>query len=137
MAAAELSMSTLRAAADRAFPVARGTVVYADRAVRDAGTLQVGAASVAVTAPSVLVFRDELPGANWMHPCSYAVVDVASGDVVYRAPADRPPVFGLLPSTWVVVSDPDEMADLLPPSQLDTGERHGEQRTDSRAAGDP
>jgi hypothetical protein len=37
-------------------------------------------------------------------------------DVVATVAADRPPVFGLLPETWVVVSDPDGRADLLRPS---------------------
>jgi hypothetical protein len=117
--AAEVSLAAIRAAADHAFPPERGAVVYADRVPRGPGPVQVGGEQLILAAPHVLVFRDEQPGANWMHACAYALVDVADGTVTHRAPSDRPPVFGLLPSTWVVASDPDGSADLVPPADAD------------------
>jgi hypothetical protein len=98
--------------AGAAFPEAAGTVVYADRAVRPAGEVQLGDGSVVTDVACVVVFRDEMPGANWMHPCSYALVDPESRAVVAVRVADRPPVFGRLPESWIVVSDPDQRADL-------------------------
>jgi hypothetical protein len=88
-------------------------VVYADRQPRPAGDVEVGPHTVRTDQPTVLVFRDEMPGANWMHPCTYALVSIDTGDVVASATADRPPVFGRLPDTWLVVDDPSGRADLL------------------------
>jgi hypothetical protein len=93
-----------------------GAVVYADREPRAAGPVQIGAETIQAAGPAVLVFRDEMPGANWMHPCTYALIDVATRDVVATVHADRPPVFGHLPETWVVASDPDGRADLIKPT---------------------
>ncbi|WP_028645625.1 hypothetical protein [Nocardioides sp. URHA0020] len=102
------------AAALQALGVRRGAVVYVDRAVREAGVVALGAESHRVTGPSLLVFRDEMPGANWMHPCTYALVDLDSGELLRTVPSDRPPAFGRLPDTWVVAADPDGIADLAP-----------------------
>jgi hypothetical protein len=102
----ELAESEVRACAEAAYAVEPGMVVYADRQPRLPG-------------PAVLVFRDEQPGANWMHPCSYALVAVDGRVVLERRVADRPPVFGRLPSSWVVVSDPDGLADLVPDSPFE------------------
>ncbi|SRR6266545_7152289 len=90
-----------------------GTVVYADRMPRPPGPVAVGAETVQAEHPALLVFRDEMPGANWMHPSTYALVDLVTHDVLARVSADRPPVFGLLPATWIVVSDPEGRADLV------------------------
>jgi hypothetical protein len=56
-----------------------------------------------------------MPGANWMHPCTYALVDLDSGELLLTVASDRPPVFGRLPDTWVVAADPDGLADLVSP----------------------
>ena len=101
-------------AARRALDASTG-VVYVDRLVRQAGTVQLGAESHEVEGPSLLVFRDEMPGANWMHPCTYALVGLDSGELLLTVASDRPPAFGRLPDTWVVAADPDAIADLLPP----------------------
>ena len=94
---------------------AEGTaVVYADRALRQPGEVLVGTRSVALDRPALLIFRDEMPGANWMHPCTYALVDARSGDIVVTVAADRPPVFGRLPDSWVVAVDLEGRADLAP-----------------------
>ena len=108
----ELDRKTVASCAAAAFPAEPGVVVYADRQPRQAGTVQVGTHTVTITTTAVLIFRDEQPGANWMHRCSYALVAVAGRQVLARVAADRPPVFGTLPSSWIVVSDPDGMADL-------------------------
>jgi hypothetical protein len=107
--------SVARVLAVRALGDEPGTVVYVDRVPRDPGPVSMGAEDVRIDRPALLVFRDEMPGANWMHPCSYALVDLATGDVVARASGDRPPRFGHLPDTWVVAGDPDGRADLVPP----------------------
>ncbi|HEY2560062.1 MAG TPA: hypothetical protein VGI48_10180, partial [Caldimonas sp.] len=57
-------------------------VVYVDRAVREPGEVVVGPRTFSLTRPALLVFRDEMPGANWMHPCTYALVDAQSGEAV-------------------------------------------------------
>jgi hypothetical protein len=89
-------------------------VVYVDRAVREPGDVVVGSRTFSLTRPALMVFRDEMPGANWMHPCTYALVDAQTGESVLTVPADRPPVFGRLPETWVVAVDPQGRADLAP-----------------------
>jgi hypothetical protein len=101
-------------AAARAFGAPEGAVVYVDRAVREPGTVTVGAESHEIQGPSLLVFRDEMPGANWMHPCTYALVDLDSSRLLLTVPSDRPPAFGRLPESWVVAADPDGIADLAP-----------------------
>jgi len=90
-------------------------VVYVDREVREAGNVSLGETSRQTRGPSLLVFCDQAPGANWMHPCAYALVDLGSGDVLSLVPSDRPPSFGRLPDTWVVAADPNGLADLASP----------------------
>ena len=41
-------------------------VVYVDRAVREPGDVVVGPRTFSLTRPALMVFRDEMPGANWM-----------------------------------------------------------------------
>jgi len=89
-------------------------VVSVDRAVREPGDVVVGPRTFSLTRPALMVFRDEMPGANWMHRCIYALVDAQTGESVLTVPADRPPVFGRLPETWVVAVDPQGRADLAP-----------------------
>ena len=101
------------AMAARVLGVSVGSVVYVDRAVHEAGDVVIGAESHRVEGRSLLVFRDEMPGANWMHPCTYALVDIDSGELLLTVSSDRPPAFGRLPETWVVAADPDGVADLV------------------------
>jgi hypothetical protein len=102
-----------RVLGDVAFPAEPGTVVYVDRAPRAQGEVEVAGSRVNAQHACLLVFRDEMPGANWMHPCAYALVDIDTRNVLARVPTDRPPVFGHLPETWVVASDPGGQADLI------------------------
>ena len=110
-----LDIPTVRALAGSALESRPGSVVYADREPRAPGTLTLGGEIVSAEHPTLLVFRDEMPGANWMHPVTYALVDLTTHAVVIRVASDRPPVFGLLPDNWVVVSDPGQRADLVRP----------------------
>ncbi len=102
-------------AAVRAFGAAEGVVVYVDRAVREAGAVSLGSESHQIRGRSLLVFRDQMPQANWMHPCTYALLDLDSGELLLTVDSDRPPAYGRLPETWVVAADPDGIADLVPP----------------------
>jgi len=110
-----VDLEVARELALTAFPEEAGTVVYVDRAPREPGTVTVGGDEVRIERPALVAFRDEMPGANWMHPCSYALVDLETRDVVATIESDRPPHFGLLPDDWVVAADPEGRADLVPP----------------------
>jgi hypothetical protein len=110
-----VDVSVARALGAGAFDEQTGSVVYVDRLPRTPGQVTLGTDEVRLDRPALLVFRDEAPGANWMHPCSYALVDLETGGVVVRTSGDRPPRFGHLPDTWVVAADPDGRADLVPP----------------------
>jgi hypothetical protein len=112
---APLDPATVRGIVDGAFPGSAGTAVYADRVPRGPGLVAIGGAEHRLTDAAILAFRDDMPGANWMHPCTYALVDIATGALLTTAASDRPPVFGDLPDTWLVVSAPDGIADLIPP----------------------
>ena len=101
-------------AALRAVGPSGGDVVYVDREVREAGTVDLGGEQRRLERPALLVFRDQMPGANWMHPCTYALVDLESGELLATVASDRPPVFGPLPDSWVVAADPNGLADLVP-----------------------
>ena len=102
------STTRARRLARAALEAPHGTAVYVDRAPRGPGTVTLGAQGVHLDRPALLVFRDEAPGANWMHPCTYALVDLETGEVVMRTPADRPPQFGPWPDSWVAALDPKE-----------------------------
>lgn len=73
--------------------------VYLNTDERQPGVLQVGAASVDVAAPYLLVFIDDKPGANWAHACRYLVLDLTTGTTTSIA-AEMPPVHGPLSSSW-------------------------------------
>jgi hypothetical protein len=96
-----------------AVPEQPGAVLYADRAVRGPGPVPLGADQRDISERCVLAFRDDMPGANWMHPCAYVLVSVATRSIVATVESDRPPTFGRLPDSWTVVSDPEGRADLI------------------------
>jgi hypothetical protein len=108
----ELPPAAIRATVSQAVPETGG-VVYASTTPRGPGAVDVGGETVPVDRPAILVFHDEMPGANWMHPCSYTLVDASDGTVIARVASDRPPTFGRLTTDWIVVSDPDGLADLI------------------------
>jgi len=94
------------------------SVAYLDEQVHPAGKAMCGAHEVQSDHAYVLAFVDQQPGANWMHPCRYLLIDPASRHVI-AIPSDRPPLFGVLPPTWRVVWRPPGLADwrLLPMSR--------------------
>jgi hypothetical protein len=108
-----LDPSTAKDLAGIAFEHQPGTAVYADREPHGPGPVDVGGQALSAEHPVLLVFRDEMPGANWMHPCTYAAVDLVTRSVVARVPSDRPPAFGSLSASWLVADDPDGRADLV------------------------
>ncbi len=81
------------------------SVVYLDRRPLPAGRNVIGKKEADLKEPRFVAFVDERPGANWSHPCRYLTIDPVTRDVEV-IPADAPPVFGLLPSTWRVVWRP-------------------------------
>jgi hypothetical protein len=91
------------------------SVVYIDRRLRAPGEDEVGGQDIEPEYPYLVGFIDQKPGANWMHPCRYLLVDPVSRRVTSIV-ADRPPVFGVLPATWRVVWRPQKLDDwrLLP-----------------------
>jgi hypothetical protein len=109
----EIAEGAARALAGAAFEPRAGTVVYVNTVLVGPDTAPVGAATLHADVPALLVFRDEMPGANWMHPCRYALVDPHTGSILAQAASDRPPAFGRLPRGWVIASDPDGLADLV------------------------
>ena len=118
-----VDVSLAKSLAGNAFEGEAGAVVYVDREPREPGTVSVGSEAVQIERPALVVFRDEAPGANWMHDCTYALVDLETGDVVMTKAADRPPRFGVLSDSWVVAADPEGRADLLPPDPRPSEEK--------------
>jgi hypothetical protein len=56
--------------------------VYIDPSTYQPGSkIRVGRAEIRVSSPTVALFLDMAPGANWGHPCRYLLVDATSGDV--------------------------------------------------------
>jgi hypothetical protein len=62
--------------------VVQGSNVYLDRLVYQPGTpVPVGRGTVVVPHPSLLMFVDLVPGANWGHPSKYLLVGIEDGNV--------------------------------------------------------
>jgi len=78
------------------------SVVYLDEQVRAPGMASLGGTETRQEHPYYVAFVDQKPGANWMHPCRYLVIDSTTGKMT-SLESDRPPVFGILPQTWRVV----------------------------------
>lgn len=78
------------------------SAVYLDARLRPPGRGAFGGQEIEADHNYVVAFIDQRPGANWMHPCRYLLIDPAGGAVTSIA-ANRPPVFGVLPATWRVV----------------------------------
>ncbi|MBN9196620.1 MAG: hypothetical protein J0I44_11185 [Microbacterium sp.] len=114
-----LEPGIVRELVTHALPAPTGTVLYANQAPAGPGVAMLGPVEHSLSRPAILAFRDDHPGANWMHPCVYAFVDVSTGALLATVESDRPPVFGFLPDTWTVVSATDRVPDLVPPSSQD------------------
>ena len=80
-------------------------VVYVDDRVLSPGTFTLGDRECQIDYPYVTVFIDGAPGRNWMHSCRYLLIH-PDGDAVTSIDSDRPPLFGILPSSWRVLICP-------------------------------
>jgi hypothetical protein len=95
-------------------------VAYVDGRAHPPGPLEIGELKTELERDAYVAFVDRAPGANWLHPARYLLVDAETGAVRDFA-ASRPPVFGPLPSTWRVVARGPEVEDwqLLPINPTD------------------
>jgi hypothetical protein len=73
--------------------------VYLDQNLHPPGQTLIGGRKVQPDHTHVIAFVDQRPGANWMHPCRYLLIDPATRQVT-SIDSDRPPMFGILPATW-------------------------------------
>lgn len=78
------------------------SAVYVDEQLRPAGQASIGGREYAQDTPYLVAFVDQQPGANWMHPSRYLLIDPATAKVT-SINSDRPPLFGTLPPTWRLV----------------------------------
>jgi hypothetical protein len=83
------------------------TNLYLDRRVIEAGE-ELGPAFQRLTAarPSVLVFADDEPTANFGHPCRYLLFDPESGELHAELPARFPPWRERIPETLQAFHQP-------------------------------
>jgi hypothetical protein len=78
-----------------------GVWVYATRTPLEAGTVVRGWDSeYIVPTRSWFFFIDDLPGANWHHPCRYVLVDCATGDITVIKEKNPPHFFADM--EWVI-----------------------------------
>jgi hypothetical protein len=61
-----------------------------------------------VDRPSILVFADDEPFANFSHPCRYLLYDAKSGDLYREKPAQFPPFEKERPRTLQVFHEPSQ-----------------------------
>ena len=78
------------------------SVVYLDEQLRPPGQNSIGGHEYQHNTPCVVAFIDQRPGANWMHPCRYLLIDPVTSKI-NSIDSDRPPLFGALQPTWRVV----------------------------------
>jgi hypothetical protein len=87
-------------------PQERATsVAYLNESAEPAGAAVIGEHRLEVDHPYVVAFIDHKPGANWMHPCRYMLIDLNNNHIT-SFESDRPPAFGVLPSAWRVIAQP-------------------------------
>jgi len=79
------------------------SAVYLNETIHPPGTATLGMTRIEIDYPYVLAFIDRRPGANWMHPCRYLIVN-PSDQALRSVDSDRPPAFGILPSTWKLIA---------------------------------
>jgi hypothetical protein len=95
-------------------------VAYVDGRPRSRGQLEIGGLRIELGGDAYVAFVDRAPGANWMHPVRYVLIDARTGQA-RDFEAMRPPDFGPLPPTWRVVARPPGVEDwqLLPITSTD------------------
>src|SRR5882724_9438411 len=86
----------------RSLPGARihSTNLHIDVDVREAGR-HIGPEvdKIVVERPTVVVFVDEEPLANFAHPCRYRLYDASSAELYRDTPARFPPYLSKVPET--------------------------------------
>src|SRR6185436_1782733 len=76
------------------------TNLYADERVYDSGeTIGPRRQQITTKRPSLLVFADDDPMANFAHPCRYLLYDAQSGELDRIVPAVFPPFVKAPPKT--------------------------------------
>jgi hypothetical protein len=101
-----------------------GIWVYATRAPLEAGTKICGwHTEHVVRERSWFFFIDDLPGANWHHPCRYVLVDSATGEVTVIQEKNPPHFFNEM--EWVIGKPTEtpnrpEGSAICPPKQYGT-----------------
>lgn len=89
----------------------RRAVVYLDSTVVPGGSrVEIDGAVRTMHRDTAVAFVDDMPGANWGHPCRYLLMDVDTGDVEV-VPAHLPPFIRGVPRTLRVVWHGDEVPD--------------------------
>jgi hypothetical protein len=78
------------------------SAAYINDVTETAGRPAIGGQPVQIEHPYVLAFIDRNPGANWMHPCRYLVINPADGEFT-SIESGRPPAFGPLPGSWRLI----------------------------------
>jgi len=78
------------------------SAVYLNGDLSVPGVATIGGRQIEINYSYFLVFIDRNPGANWMHPCRYLLINPVNLQVI-SIESDRPPLFGILPSSWRLV----------------------------------
>jgi hypothetical protein len=83
------------------------TNLYLDRAVRKPGT-HIGPdfQKIRVERPTIVVFADDMPLANFAHPCRYLLYDSENGRLDREVPARFPPFVEHVPETLIPLHEP-------------------------------
>ncbi|MDQ1723519.1 MAG: hypothetical protein QOG52_547 [Frankiaceae bacterium] len=84
------------------------SVVYSDGVVHPPHTrLTLAGRELSAPEEFLVCFVDEVPGANWSHPCRYVTVTAAAAR--QDTPALWPPEMGRLPAPWRLLYRPDDV----------------------------
>ena len=78
------------------------SAVYIDDTPEPPGQVTIAGRQIGVGHSYFVAFIDRNPGANWMHPCRYLVINPADRQVI-SIDGNRPPAFGTLPRTWRLI----------------------------------
>lgn len=78
------------------------SAVYLNGDLSAPGVTKIGGRQMEINYSYFLVFIDRNPGANWMHSCRYLLINSDNMQVI-SIESDRPPLFGILPSSWQLV----------------------------------
>jgi Peptidase C13 family len=85
----------------------RNTNLYLDQRVRQAGeTLGPKIQKITLDAPSILVFADDEPQANFAHSCRYLLFNPETGDLRNEIPARFPPYLSKAPESLMPFHQP-------------------------------